>query len=445
MKTKNPFQIFNLVLICGFFTISITTGLGVQAYNVEPKSTIFQDELLIDTYFESNGTINVGSAITKITPDLDNYNDIFLAGFDRNRKATGIHDDLWARCCCIKIGNVTIAFISVDLIGIMYHEYQSIIQSIPDDISIDQVLLTSTHNHEGPDVIGLWGKGFRCGISWDWYEFALSKITNCIIDAYNYMQPAGLRFGHCFASNFSRDSRNPKIMEEQVETLQFINTNQEIISTLVCYASHPEVLWSKNTLITSDYAHYLYNSIEEMNGGNALLMTGPIGGLITPNVSNHTYDAARLFGEKLANLSISSMNANDIIWETDISVKTKEIFIPMTNPLFRFASFLKILDRPLYQFNRCLLTSVSVVELGKDGSLMQMITVPGEDFPENWFEIKEKLHATHRIHIGLCNDELGYIVPYEQFDRTEYEESMSASKWLDPLIHQTIEDMLNLS
>jgi len=182
-----------------------------------------------------------------------------------------------------------------------------------------------------------------------------------------------------------------------------------------------------------------------MNGGNALLMTGPIGGLITPNVSNHTYDAARLFGEKLANLSISSMNANDIIWETDISVKTKEIFIPMTNPLFRFASFLKILDRPLYQFNRCLLTSVSVVELGKDGSLMQMITVPGEDFPENWFEIKEKLHATHRIHIGLCNDELGYIVPYEQFDRTEYEESMSASKWLDPLIHQTIEDMLNLS
>lgn len=58
---------------------------------------------------------------------------------------------------------------------------------------------------------------------------------------------------------------------------------------------------------------------------------------------------------------------------------------------------------------------------------------------------KEKMHAKHRIHIGLATDELGYIVPIEDYNPKDYEESMSASKYLDPLIHQTLENMLTLS
>ena len=79
----------------------------------------------------SNGSIYAGESIKKITPNLENHYPIFLAGFDRNRKATDIHDDLWSRCCCSKIGDLTFAIVSVDLIGIMYHEYLQIIEKIP--------------------------------------------------------------------------------------------------------------------------------------------------------------------------------------------------------------------------------------------------------------------------------------------------------------------------
>lgn len=390
------------------------------------------------------GLIMAGAAANQITPDLSTQSPIFIGGFGRNRVATGIHDDIWSRCCVVQIGNTTIAFISVDLIGVMYPEYQRIMSYLDENTSIDLVVLTSTHNHEGPDVIGLWGKAIWSGISWDWYDGALSIIADTIKEAYENMKPAGIKLAHAIALGMSRDSREPIIMEEQVETIQLVDYDEQVIATMVCYASHPEVLWDENTLISSDFPHYIYEHIEETIGGTTLFIQGSIGGLITPRTQNHSYESAKDFGESIADISINSLYNSSIIWETHVHLETKEIFVPMTNPVFRIASILNILDRPLYNFRKDLKTSVNIIELGEDASLLQIVTVPGEDFPENWFELKEKMHAKHRIHIGLATDELGYIVPIEDYNPKDYEESMSASKYLDPLIHQTLENMLTL-
>jgi hypothetical protein len=412
-------------------------GLTEERYFISSDSLLFFEKT-------DQGTIKAGASAQPITPDLDKHHPIYIAGFDRNRVATGIHDDLWSRSCCMQIGNTTIAFVSVDLIGIMYPTYQRIIQNLPEITPIDRVILTSTHNHEGPDVIGLWGKGLQSGINQNWYDEAINTIQDTIIESYNNLQPAGIKIAHSMAQNMSRDSRDPKIMEEQIETIQFIDYENNPIATMVCYASHPEVLWDENTQITSDYPHYLYKHIENTIGGTALLITGPIGGLITPQTQDHTYQSAKRFGETIANLSLTSIHNVSPIWNTNLRLATQELFIPMTNPVFRLASFLKILNRPLYQLRINLKTSVNVIELGIDANVAQIITVPGEDFPENWFELKEKMHAKHRIHIGLATDELGYIVPIEAYNPKDYEESMSASKYLDPILHQTIEKLLTL-
>jgi|GEM_PF-362532 len=443
-----------LIALCSIlFLLSIECIGSIPSYSLSTQKNIDigQNKLhskdtarLYDTEKTSSGSIMAGSAAQSITPDLSTHSPIYIAGFGRNRVATGIHDDLWSRCCCVQIGNVTTAFVSVDLIGVMYPEYQRIVSNLDETTSIDLVILTSTHNHEGPDVIGLWGKAIWSGITWSWYDEALTIITDTINDAYENMQPAGIKLAHTMASNMSRDSRKPIVMEEQVETIQLVNYDKQPIATMVCYASHPEILWDENTLITADYPHYMYKHIEETVGGTALLITGPIGGLITPKTRNHTFESAKKYGETIANLSIESLENTSIIWETEIRIQTQELFIPLTNPVFRIASILNILDRPLYHFRKDVKTSVNVIELGNDADLLQLVTVPGEDFPENWFELKEKMHAKHRVHIGLATDELGYIVRIEDYDPTDYEESMSASKQLDPLVHQALEKMLTL-
>jgi hypothetical protein len=293
-------------------------------------------------------------------------------------------------------------------------------------------------------VIGIWGPYVLSGINWEWYNEAMDKIAGGIVQAYRAMEPAGLKFGHGEAAGFSRDSREPIIMEEQVETIQAVNLGGETVATMVFFASHPEVLWDQNTLLTSDYPNYLYQYVEANVGGTAVFISGPLGGLITPIVENHDFDDAQKFGEAVADIALTSLQNEPVIWETQLRAEIREIFVPLTNPVFRAAALIGMLERPLYHMRKDVLSAVSVMEFGENGNLAQIVTVPGEDFPENWFEIKSKLHAEHRIHIGLCMDELGYIVPIEEFNWKNYEESMSASRFMDPIVHKNLEDMLKI-
>lgn len=403
MKKTTPIIVFTIILILAIGSMANSIHIPTQNEQVTEEKYKIQSTSLLSFEKTSQGTIKAGASAQPITPDLNKHHPIYLAGFDRNRVATGIHDELWSRSCCMQIGNNTIAFVSVDLIGIMYPTYQRIIQQLPETTQIDRVILTSTHNHEGPDVIGLWGKGLQSGINQKWYDDTITTIRETIIESYNNMQPAGINIAHSMAQNMSRDSRNPKIMEEQVETIQFIDYENNPIATMVCYASHPEVLWNENTQITSDYPHYLYEHIENTIGGTALLITGPIGGLIIPKTRDHTFQNAKRFGETIANISLASINNTDPIWNTKVRLATQELFIPMTNPVFRLASILNILNRPLYQLRLNLKTSVNVIELGINANLAQIITLPGEDFPENWFEIKEKNACTTPNSHRACN------------------------------------------
>lgn len=70
------------------------------------------------------------------------------------------------------------------------------------------------------------------------------------------------------------------------------------------------------------------------------------------------------------------------------------------------------------------------------------MTLPGELLPEISFEIQEKMTGFPRILVGLCNDELGYIIPEYDFRSDEYEESMSQGPATAPIVRETAIRML---
>ena len=51
--------------------------------------------------------LRAGAAKITITPDLQKHGPVYMAGFGRNRKATAIHDDLYARCLALAIGSLS--------------------------------------------------------------------------------------------------------------------------------------------------------------------------------------------------------------------------------------------------------------------------------------------------------------------------------------------------
>ncbi|HEY63068.1 MAG TPA: hypothetical protein G4O02_00695 [Caldilineae bacterium] len=94
-----------------------------------------------------SGRLYGGVAIRRITPDLSGRR-VYLAGFGRNRVATGVHDDLWVRALALSDGLTTVVLAAFDLIGLFQDDVVQILSALPDhDVTLDGGILASTHTH----------------------------------------------------------------------------------------------------------------------------------------------------------------------------------------------------------------------------------------------------------------------------------------------------------
>ena len=86
------------------------------------------------------------------------FDAVWLAGFQSNRPAQGVHDDIWARAILWDDGQTRVALVSLDAIGFFHDDVIDVREEAknlyPD---IDHIIISSTHNHEVPDLMGLWG------------------------------------------------------------------------------------------------------------------------------------------------------------------------------------------------------------------------------------------------------------------------------------------------
>src|SRR5690348_16825831 len=65
---------------------------------------------------------------------------VYIAGYGGNRKSTGAHDPLWARCIVLRNGDQTVALVSCDVIGMArYHNLK--IRSMVKNVAPERVLI----------------------------------------------------------------------------------------------------------------------------------------------------------------------------------------------------------------------------------------------------------------------------------------------------------------
>src|SRR5829696_5374844 len=110
----------------------------------------------------SAGDLAVGFAEVDVTPKLDPAKPVYIAGFGHNRKATKVHDPILARAVVLSDGKSKVALVAVDVVGL----FNAVAESVRKQAAgFAYVCVSSTHNHEGPDTLGLWGKSpFESGV-----------------------------------------------------------------------------------------------------------------------------------------------------------------------------------------------------------------------------------------------------------------------------------------
>src|SRR5262249_26012388 len=152
--------------------------------------------------------LQAGFAETDITPVVKDKT-VYMAGFGHNRKATGIHDPLKVRAVVLHHGADKIALVSVDLVGFFQPQVESVRRRLP---GFRYVLVSSTHNHEGPDTLGLWGaSAFRSGIDAEYLASVEKQIVEAGKTADAPPKPLTARIGPAQTPQLLRDPRAPYV------------------------------------------------------------------------------------------------------------------------------------------------------------------------------------------------------------------------------------------
>jgi hypothetical protein len=406
-------------------------------------------------------TLYAGAAKRIITPALD-QGPVFLAGFDANRHATGVHDDLYARAMALRVTpdeadagpQATFVLVVCDLIGLLRAEVQAIqetARAAAEERSLDlgTLVIACTHTHSGPDTLGLWGPSrFRSGVDQRYQAQLRTQVAEAALEALSTLQPAHLKAGRGEMSTCLKNARQPELTDCELSALQATTEDRDPIVTLLNLACHPEVMWNDNTLISADYAGAACRAIEAQVGGTVLFASADLGGMMTPDVPEHTFETAEQMGGGVAQAALATLEAGEILEPNTLSVRQREVHIPLENPVFKFALATRVLPGLGRDRKGRVVTQVSLVDMGK----LRLVTIPGELLPGPGLALRELLGVPYRFLIGLADDELGYLLPSDEFvyprnpfqPGKHYEETMSLSRYATPLLMEAWAALLAL-
>ena len=394
----------------------------------------------------------IGYAQNVISPSLERP--VFLAGFAQNRRATAIHDDLSVRALAICTPERTLVLCALDLIGFFRSDIQEIIRRVHDHFKEQnrpEILIASLHPHDGPDTMGLWGPDdHTSGVDPQYLAEVKDKTALTILSALgSATRESKLMKSVCLrVPGLAKNARNPEILDDELTAMQFLDEAGSPLASLFDFACHPEVMWEQNTQVSADYVGYLRQAVEEATGAPCIFFSGALGGMMTPDVKEHSFVEAESIGRAVANAGLEALGNASGSPEMEVTLVKKEIKVKLTNILYKFAFRRKLLPDVRDAQGR-ITSEVSLIKVGTTW----FATIPGELLPKLGLELKERMRAGGAQTAGiicLANDELGYMLPAEDFrfplnpfkPGKHYEETNSISKEIGPAVMEAVRNLL---
>ena len=144
--------------------------------------------------------------------------------------------------------------------------------------------------------------------------------------------------------------------------------------------------------------------------------------MITTSNQFNTFEEVERIGGIIAQKAIEAAE----LAEKQVNPKIQHSFelleIPLENQNFQTLMDLGILPKEM-PINGNIHTEVHLIEIGN----AQIATFPGEVLPKLGFRVKNNMTSDYNFILGLANDELGYILAAEDYEKElyKYEKSMS--------------------
>lgn len=405
---------------------------------------------------DQTSPLRVGYARVDVTPDVTGERPVWMAGQERNRRAEGVRDPLYATSLVLDDGGQRIALVAVDTIGVQYPLVKEVRQRLT---GFDYVLVASTHTHEGPDVIGLWGpSATESGVDPEYLEQLTVSITQSVREAAENLVEVTAFYGTADDGELLKDYRLPEVFDPTLRVLRFDAATGKPAALLVQWNSHP-IEPDGNRQLTRDYIGVTCRQLEQELGCPVIFFPGAVGGLMgTPGLQliekrqlempKDVYDFIRIYGEQVGQLASQANVAAEPVTLTPLVVKREVVGLPLDNQGFRQARAIGVLTRSAYDADdaefatplepaqltgqQVTQSEVAYLQLGE----VHVASIPGELYPELVYgEMPEQappeadfpsatpepalakiLPGEKILVLGLANDAVGYIIPKGQWD-----------------------------
>ena len=356
-------------------------------------------------------TFSVGFAQNVITPK----DSAFIAGHSHNRRFKGVNDNIFVKAATIESNGNLVAILTFDCIGLLHPQLLQIRQKVKERIPlfpVENIVMTSTHTHSGPDVVGLWGKSLlQSGLDPKYMDNLVNSSANTLIDAYKSSQKCQAEYAQSsHGKEWVYNISEPEELDRSVIVLRFSHDDKNVL-TLTNFACHPTFLDAVNDKVSSDYVGGYYKEMTEWQGGGNMFIQGSIGGWVQPEHEAKTPNQAFFRGSELA------QKVKDILSSDSKPIKGNEVFVqtsifnlPMENEGFAMLAKAGVVNR---DFSDSVMTEVAYFKIGN----ASFATHPGETVPELSLRTKDLMNNDGpRFIMGLGMDALGYILKPYFFD-----------------------------
>jgi len=355
--------------------------------------------------------LQVGAAQASINPGIPAY----IAGHTQNRSFKGFHDSLYVKAVVISSGSENVTILTYDCIGMLFPVLQEIRQRIAieqNEIQSAQIIMSSTHTHAGPDVVGLWGPDLlHSGVDSSYMRRVVNTSVEQIRKAWASRRAAKGYYGQgSYEAEWVHNISQPNELDKLLTVLRFRDQQGKNIATLTNFACHPTFVDAVHHEISADYPGGFYQTMDRELGGVNLFLQGAIGGWVQPEGEPQTFEQAFKRGDEMARVTMALLKDGKKLKGSAIQFRSFQTEMPVSNPGFTQLAKAGVIKR---QIESSVLTEIAMLRIGN----AMMATHPGETVPAMSLSTRSLMKTNGpKMILGLSMDALGYILKPAFFD-----------------------------
>ena len=390
----------------------------------------------------------------------------YIAGYRINNPAVGVLDIPRAKAFWVddNTGRGGVVFVAVDCVGLFSSDVKDIKNSMSvflNNIGCRSINICATHTHAGIDTMGMWGPLPRSGRDKKYIEIVKNAVRHAVEDAYYSRKDGRIFVGSVKTDEgFQRADRPPHVFSDVVTRFHFVPDDGSRDVYIVNFASHPEALEGRNSMVSADFPAYTAKYVDEHLGGDFMYFSGAIGGIRTWPLDDNNVISMLKTAQRLGEYVCSVKDEREL--KASINILKREFYVDVENPVFYAAGRTGIIPAEIEytgsgDLNISLKTEMTYISFGG----INMLLLPCELFPElllGGYLSKEEssidaspdinpeplcdiIEDKNLLVFGLANDEIGYVLapndyflsesnpfidqPVDKFGRRHYPETNS--------------------